>query len=438
MQSRLAPVLAIALVACAPPRVDLPERRVVLVTLDTLRWDAFASPDSDMPETALWAEGATVFERYYSASPVTQPAHASLMTGLQPWEHGVTRNGLVLDGSRETVTELLADAGWRTGAVVASFPLTRRMGLDQGFGIYVDDFDRAMGDVWNEFPVDRDFYSLAGRVTERALSLLDDLGGPSQFLWVHYFDPHAPYGDASGDEPILYPKLRKAVLLEPESDAAARVALAAARKAYRADVRAFDVELGRLLARLEADAGAGGVETHVVLVSDHGESFGEDGSLGHGKRLTAVQVQVPLVIRSARVQPGVRSDDVGSIDVARTLLDLAGVAASAFGGRVLGEPVEGPVFGMRNTFTGPAVDERTDGTERVLDGPRWFAAERGNLFSGDANGVWSDDDEARPAPQDVAFRLAPLFARFAADAEEARELTDEATRAALTALGYAD
>ena len=91
-----------------------------------------------MPRLRKWAERGRVFERYYSSTSTTQPTHATLLTGLHPWEHGVPRNGMVLTDERITLAERLRDAGFRTVAAVASFPLHRQFGFDQGFETYHD------------------------------------------------------------------------------------------------------------------------------------------------------------------------------------------------------------------------------------------------------------------------------------------------------------
>jgi arylsulfatase A-like enzyme len=439
---------AVALVALAALGCSGSGRgtRVVLVTLDTLRIDTFlgdADRASAMPRTLAWAEGGALFERCFSTSPVTQPAHASLLTGMFPWQHGVTRNGQVLDAERRTVAEILGAAGWKTGAVVASFPLTRRMGLDQGFEHYVDALDRRIGKKWNDMEVD-EFYSLADAVTDRALELLGELDGDRQFVWLHYFDPHAPYGDAgeapeaSGrDEPLLLPQFMKSVF-EAGAPAAARAAIAYGRGLYERDARALDEELGRLFAALARDESR--FETHIVLVADHGESFGEDGSLGHGKRLTESQIVVPLVVHSSRVVPGRRRDAVGSVDVAATLLALSDAGVRLPHGRDLTRPFgDGLVAGMRTSFTAPFHDPRLDGEERLLESDRWFVVIDDAIHAGgagDADPVWTNDDESRAAPPGVAETARGLFRIFAEESTGARALDDAATRAALEALGY--
>ncbi|MGK0486594.1 MAG: putative AlkP superfamily pyrophosphatase or phosphodiesterase, partial [Myxococcota bacterium] len=110
--------------------------RVVLITLDTMRRDTLegrASGQSAMPLTQAWARRGLTLDRHYAASSTTEPTHASLMTGLSPWQHGVSRNGLVLDGKYTTLAEIYSQNDYRTGAVVSSFPVHRTFGFEQGF-----------------------------------------------------------------------------------------------------------------------------------------------------------------------------------------------------------------------------------------------------------------------------------------------------------------
>jgi len=427
--------------------------RLVLVTLDTVRWDSFAGIDgreSAMPHLRRWAREATVFERFYSATASTQPSHASMLTGLHPWQHGVTRNGQRFDERYETVAEQLRAAGFATAAVVASFPVGARFGFAQGFQHFDDRFvrGRILGTEWGDAalreegvalpPPGATFYSLADTVTERALALLDEATARRQFFWFHYFDPHAPYGDTAGGESTTPPQIFDRIA--KGEDAAALVAHA--RELYDRDVAFLDESLGRLLARLEEDAGT--IETHVVLVADHGESFGEDLSLSHGRRLIPSQVHVPLLIRSWRLAAGVRSDVVGSVDVAATLLALAGRQVetrigSALAGRDLTRPAGRPgrAFGMRQTFREPYPDQRLDGSVVTIDGLLFFAVdEGGELYRGDRNGI---DGLGSAASSDEVRSLRRLFASFEealGNADASDETGDAEVRKALEALGY--
>jgi arylsulfatase len=421
----------------------------VLITLDTLRFDSFEGGGAlgvPMPRTRALAERGLVFRRAYAATSTTQPTHASLFTGLHPWQHGVPRNGMVLETDFETVTERARARGFATAAVVASFPVHRRFGFDQGFDRFEDDFTAGERRRWNEVEVPGPhFYSQADDITRRALAALDALeraGAARQFLWFHYFDAHGPYGDAPGGgangEPITLAELKKALRAgEPGT----RERIAAARRAYDRDVRHLDASLGTLYDRLLAEAAT--VETHIVIVSDHGESFGEAGSLGHGERLTSEQIRVPLVVVSPRTagRAGTIDVAVGSIDVAATLDVLTGGEGLSGAGLDLtsdpaGWPAERPVVGMRRTFAEPFEDVRTDGSVVQLEGARFFVVSHGREYVGSEAGVSANDGE--PVEPAASAQAMVLFEAFAAelDGRPQRELLDPEIRAALEALGY--
>lgn len=405
--------------------------RLVLVTLDTLRADRLpAAPGAtpSMPATHAFAARGARFSNAWAASSATQPTHATLFTGLHPWEHGVPRNGTVLVDDHTTLAERLADAGWYTVAVVASFPLDPRFGFDQGFDRYDTLLDRRLTRSWEgEAVEDGRFYALDDVVLERALRVLAEAPLDDQFVWLHFFDPHEPYGDARKRPLPLHHLLH-----QQDSDSFDDL-LSLARRRYDEDVARLDRTLSRLYERLEIDGDR--FETHVVVTADHGESFGEDGALGHGWRVTPEEVRVPLVIVSPRVAPGVRGDVAGSRDVHATLLALAGLAAPVPPGRDLTSK-EGDAVGAAYGMTGVPVP-RANGRSTH----RFFARHGARLLTGDARTIREDDRGDREIDDEVDAIVGPtrvLFRRFEdqlAQAETTEALDDE-TRAALEALGY--
>jgi arylsulfatase A-like enzyme len=201
---------------------------------------------------ALVAEGIR-YEHAYSPAPITLPAHASMLTGLYPFEHRVHTNGdFRLSDRAQTLAEVLQSRGYRTGAVVGAFVLDRRFGLAQGF----DSYDDAISDKRTSGS-----FGFAERqapaVTDAALAWLSDQPADRPvFLWVHYFDPHAGY-EPHGDDPELFG-------LPP----------------YDAEIAFADREIGRLLGRLR-ETGRD-AETLVVAAADHGEGLWEHGEISHG------------------------------------------------------------------------------------------------------------------------------------------------------------
>ncbi|MEM7051900.1 MAG: sulfatase-like hydrolase/transferase [Acidobacteriota bacterium] len=261
---------------------------VLLVTLDTTRSDALGAYGgaARTPNLDGIAERGVRFDRAITAAPITLPAHASLLTGLDPPEHGVRDNGLsALPGDLPTLATRFAAAGYATAAVVASRVLDRRFGLARGF----DHYDDSMAaEVTGEYGyAERD----ATAVTAAARRwLAGRAGGKPFFLWVHYYDPHAPYQPA-----------------------------AEARDGYRGEIEKVDTELGRLLAAIPDGA-------LVAVVADHGESLGEHGEKGHGIFLYRAVVEVPLMLAGPGVPTGkVVTETVAARRLAPTLTALARV-----------------------------------------------------------------------------------------------------------------
>ncbi|GIK16347.1 MAG: hypothetical protein BroJett003_13110 [Planctomycetota bacterium] len=270
---------------------------VLLISLDTTRADHLgcyghsggATPNLD----ALAARGA-VFLRCTSSVPLTTPSHASLFTGLYPFEHGVRDNGVfALAEEFTTVAERFSDAGYRTAAFLSATVLNAEFGLDQGFDQYVD-MRAAPGRDGRGQGAER-----CGSVTsDLAIEFLKTVTDEPFFLFVHYFDPHDPYqAPAPHSEQFDDP--------------------------YVAEIAHVDAQIGRLLAALD-ELGLDS-RTHVVIVADHGEGRGDHGEQTHGAFIYESTMRVPLIIRSPAGEPRRIEAQVRTIDVAPTLLDLAGL-----------------------------------------------------------------------------------------------------------------
>ncbi len=428
-------VLALLAIAAFALSCESPRRvRIVLVTLDTLRFDAFMGGDderSGMPRLRERAERGTVFLHFHAATPLTQPSHASMFTGLHPWQHGVTRNGQVLAPSFETLAESLRGAGFSTGAVVASFPVAGRFGFRQGFEGYQEDFTEGFLDLrsWEGQTLPSElFYSKAEVVTEQALAALDAATGDKQFFWFHYFDPHAPYGSTIGMN-VSRVSIHAALQRNPERK---DELLEQARGLYLEDVERLDRSLDRVLERLASESDE--YETHILIVSDHGESLGEGDAIGHGFRLAEEELRVPAILISPEVEPGLREDTVGSVDVAPTLLALAGLSSPEHRGRDIREASNEPVpaVGMRRTFAvSPAYELRLDGTNHLLPDLQFYlVGGAGPYVVGNAEGIESPSTES-----DERFRA--LFEQFEQSLSgQAVKPIDPSVSRALEALGY--
>jgi arylsulfatase A-like enzyme len=128
---------------------------------------------------ALAARGV-VFERAYASVPLTLPSHATMLTGLEPYQHHLHDNGrLALPADVPTIAERLRAAGWDTGAFVAAFVLDSTFGLDRGFARYDDDIAPQRDQLRQEVPRRR-----ASDVTDRALDWLNAPPSGPLLLWV--------------------------------------------------------------------------------------------------------------------------------------------------------------------------------------------------------------------------------------------------------------
>jgi choline-sulfatase len=295
-------MLALALsvlAACA----DRPRsaQGVVLLTLDTTRPEAlgcYGGSPLVTPHLDRLARSSVVFDSAHTVAPLTLPAHASMLTGLFPPRHRVHDNGIAtLPASAITLAELARAGGVQTGAVVASTVLDRAYALEQGF------------ESWEQPARPEPFQTSAPPelsaqdVVRRGRHWLDrrDPQRPF-FLWLHFYDPHAPYTPPSA--------FRDAV----------------GGNVYLGEVAAVDAAIGDLLAPLESD----GTLEHVLVlvVADHGESLGEHGEATHGAFCYESTARVPFLARfPGGLRSGTRSAAPVSVaDVCPTALDALGLS----------------------------------------------------------------------------------------------------------------
>ena len=288
-------LLAVAATAAACRMATSNPHGVVIITLDTTRADylgPYGFSHVPTPQIDRLAAGGVVFEQATTVAPLTLPAHCSLFTGMFPPRHGVRDNADALGGDYPTLAELLRGRGFRTGAFVSSAILHADRGLARGFETYDDRRAASRAAAGG-------LQRPANETVDAALSWLQDRQDQPFFLWLHLYDPHAPY-----DPP------------EP-------FRTAFGDDLYAGEIAFADAEIGRLTDFLEERGRLD--RTAIVITADHGESLHEHGEAGHGIFLYQSVIHVPLVIRA----PGLPARRVSSVarlvDVMPTILDLAGV-----------------------------------------------------------------------------------------------------------------
>jgi len=270
-----------------------PQPNVLVVTFDTARYDRFGvtgDPEARTPIVDALAAGGVLFERAYSSVPITLPAHTTILSGLEPREHGVHNNGRFrVPDKVETFAEILKRSSYETAAMVSAFVLDGRFNLGQGFDVYGDDVDKK-SDPFSTMVPQRE----AAATTDEALAWIAERSGAAPFfLWVHYYDPHQP-------RTLELP-------FQGISDA------------YRAEIAYTDEQFGRLLAgAAEADHGRG---TLIAFTADHGEGLGDHGEETHAILAYDSTLHVPLILAGPGVPTGVRTRVMARhVDLVPTLL----------------------------------------------------------------------------------------------------------------------
>jgi choline-sulfatase len=415
MRGLVAAILCLGLIGCRTP-AEAPQapagepaaRNLVIITIDTLRADrvgAYGYAAARTPAMDRLAREGLMFTHAYATAPITLTSHASLMTGRYPAGHGARHNGMRMDLRTPTLADALSGAGFATGAFVAAYPLDRRFGLIKGFQTYGDRMPpRHDGRAVNERP---------GReVADQALAWLGTHRSGRFFLWVHLFEPHAPYGNPS--DPRGVP----------------------AGTRYDREVTEADAQAGRVLDALGSDR----LSTLVVVAADHGEAFGEHGEIGHSIFVYDTTLRVPLILSGPGLARGrAIADPVALIDIAPTALRLLGLKPFDSDGIDLGALMSGETPAPRELYAesfAPLLDFGWSPLQVVRSREwKYIEAPRPELYA-----IVDDPDETRDVAARQKSTVADLHGRIVARSGRMSEPTasiDSDVRARLQALGYA-
>ncbi len=412
------------------PNAQRPATHLVLITIDTLRADrvgAYGYAGARTPVIDALARDGARFDQAFAPAPITLPSHASLLTGRYPAGHGARHNGLRVGDDVPTLATILGASGFATGAFVSAFPLDRRFGLARGFDMYDDHTPRgADGRAANERRGGETVAVALAWLQSITQSTTPDRQPPTAwsraseasrgadgrvFLWLHLFEPHAPY---EGD---------------PARPAMAR---------YDDEVARADLLVGRLLQGL----GAARDDALIIVAGDHGEAFGEHEETGHSIFVYDTTLRVPLVMNGPGLRPGtVVHDPVSLVDLVPTVLARLGIAARGDPDGVdLAPALAGGTLGARAIFAesfAPLVDFGWAPLRAVrTEGWKYIAAPRPELYD-----VAQDPGEGRNRAGEEPTRAAALAAR--ADRYSppalgpAAAATDADAANRLRALGYA-
>jgi arylsulfatase A-like enzyme len=316
---------------------------VILISLDCARPESFSCYNYNKktlfsdgkPKTpnidAISKSGVT-FTQAISQAPFTPASHASILTGTNPPTHGIRRMvGNKLSVSTVTLATILRDNGFKTGGFVSSSALGKHYGLARGFDVYDEEAKFKLKDnAWGKIRFCRE-------TTDKAIEWLMKDDNKNFFLFIHYFDAHRlplraflkyPFESESKNRLfqidvtkkihigirrflLFFNFLVKYIVLGKNKSQ---------KRHYLDQIKLIDRQIGRLVNFLKEKNIFD--DTIIVIVSDHGESFGEHGEIGHRSFLYDATVKIPLIIKSLDNLNGLKIfRQVRSIDIAPTILD---------------------------------------------------------------------------------------------------------------------
>ncbi len=334
-------------------------RRVLLVTFDTLRADhlgCYGNSQARSPCIDAFAADSVRFESAWSASNVTNPSHASILTSLHLKDHEVRSNLMKLSPAIPNLVSALRGRGFRTAAFVASHNFEPgKTGFDELF----DEFHPARVTQRRAEDVNGDVLPWLTRNRDRDF-----------FAWVHYYDAHGPY-DPPHPFNALFPPGPGPNMAKAWPKPSWRVTRrnpVFTRAQYLGEIAYLDHHFGELVRHLR---GLGILDRMLIAVtSDHGESLGEHGISFSHKGLHETTTRVPLFVRVPGVEPRIVRGFASTLDVYPTLFDW------------LDLPLAGPVRGRSlrpQMESGAPIDrervfaESDHGTQVALRSGEWLA-----------------------------------------------------------------
>ncbi len=327
---------------------------ILLLVWDTTRPDhltPYGYSRETTPELSKFAEESLVFQSARSVSIFTFTSHLSMLTGKYPAATGARLYRMQLDPTlSESVAMELALSGYRTGAFVGTWVLAGTTGIQRGFEVYDDRVDPAvcftrawrlvhdvqavLADKLKWIPSNgmphwfQDFQRPADEVLALAKDWIEREDPRPWFCMINLYDVHWPYLPGSESREALvrpYDGDLDGYLFRSDNYVDGYVPTEADGRhvadLYDAELLELDRKVGVFLESLNLDSS----NTAVIMTADHGEAFGEAGRFKH-EDIIEPQVRVPLCIRLPGTNPksGIRTEPTSGIDIAPTILALAG------------------------------------------------------------------------------------------------------------------
>jgi len=361
------------------PSASHPVRpNIILLVLDTLRADRVGVLGGGRltPNIDRLAESSAVYTNAISTAPWTLPTHASLFTGLYPDRHGVSWGNYQLDEQPPVLAELLKEQGYDTFAISNNFLLSKENGYARGFDVYVETVSDPLVANWqlaarcgapktvlSRLGISEDALTDAGSaltnwLMRKRLANQVRLNRPF-FAFVNYYEPHDPYDpprrfvdrfltseerEACRDLHQTPQKLAAHALGIPDVLSSEQISLLTSL--YDAEVAYQDEVVGELFSFLQSMQLLD--DSWLVVLSDHGELFGEWGMVYHTASAHYQLLHIPLVVRPPGGVAETHIDaPVQPVDVFVSLLKAAGAILPPGVQRAYPLPLSNDVFSPR-------------------------------------------------------------------------------------------
>ncbi|MFB6212574.1 MAG: sulfatase [Candidatus Magasanikbacteria bacterium] len=326
------------------------ENKILLVMIDALRYDSLSfngyrrRGNKTTPNIDEIAEDSTIYKHAITAGPATHYSQTALTTGKYPSNMDFAGAFTELGDKTETIAEDLKKNGYSTMAIH-----TAMLNRDKGFGRGFDEYHEAQ--FMPKIKLEKDYitcglYNLVFGKDSRTLhknkilkNYISENKDQPFFSYACYTNTHNPYRapypwnrkfereveEWMDEEMIDYisgpGSANKAIanyedLSEEEIDVI--------RSRYDAGLAYLDHRIGEIIEHLKKE----GIydETMIIITSDHGELFGEDGLFYHALSIRQELIHVPLIVKYPGQEEGeVVEKPVSLLDLYPTILEEAGI-----------------------------------------------------------------------------------------------------------------
>jgi arylsulfatase len=398
------------------------QKKIILISIDTLRADhlgCYGYYRNTSPNIDKMAGESMFFRHAFSPVSYTAPSFASLFTSKYPSYHHIEFTNGRFDfpeNIEPMLQRILNSNGMQTAAFISTPVLNaKRTKFNEGFDVYDDEANTKRTRKVNAF-----LYRRGEETAKLALEWLDKNHMNDLFLWIHFMDVHGPYSPPGNYSEVFvqdeywdkmpislnitpaYNDTYKDVVpdnyvpgipgyqaLKKQYDKEGKVIsyeknLDYYISQYDGSIKYVDDQVGRIIERLRQlniyD------DTMVMIHSDHGEAFGENGLYcDHGATVSLEQIHVPLIMKLPEGKENIITQPVSLIDVTPSVLDYYGCSNGKNNFHGVSFFSDAPVSNRIIYSQFLKQLSCIDSDHQFLYGKGWFEREMGNMFGPDVN-----------------------------------------------------